>query len=110
IMFMLLSWVDLTILVKFAADLFILVKLLKSVFILIKLTEVNVILVKLSGADFILVKLPAVGTANETSDTVTLVVKLAKGANILEEFIVPSTNLPSITPEGLDSFNNETST
>ncbi|MGB8767620.1 MAG: hypothetical protein WCC79_09910, partial [Nitrososphaeraceae archaeon] len=41
---------------------------------------------------------------------VTLVVRLARGAKILEEFIVPSTSLPSINPDGSVEFNNGTST
>jgi len=70
--------------------------------ILVKLPAADVILVKLPAADVILVKLPAAGTANGTSDTVTLVVKLAKGAIILEEYIVHSNKLQSIKTEGLE--------
>ena len=40
----------------------------------------------------------------------TLVVRLARGAKILEEFIVPSTSLPSTNPDGSVEFNNDTST
>jgi hypothetical protein len=40
---------------------------------------------------------------------VTLIVRFANGAEILEEFIVPSTSLPSITPEGSVEFKSVTS-
>ena len=68
-------------------------------------------------ADVAFVKLP-VGTADvafvkllgNISEYVTLFVRFVNGADILEEFIVPSTRLPSITPEGSVEFKNDTST
>jgi hypothetical protein len=81
----------------------------------------DVILVKFpvaGTADVILVKFPVAGTADVIlvkfpvagSDIVIFVVRLANEGMILDEFIVPSTSLPSIIPEGLVKFNNETST
>ncbi|MDW0227773.1 MAG: hypothetical protein QOC23_09085, partial [Nitrososphaeraceae archaeon] len=55
--------------------------------------------------DLRFVKFPEDGKFN-----VTLVVRLARGAKILEEFIVPSTSLPSTNPDGSVEFNNDTST
>jgi hypothetical protein len=76
-------------------------------FVKLPVETADVAFVKLpvETADVAFVKLLGVGIAK-----VTLVVKFAKGANILEEFIVPSTNLPSMTPDGSVEFKNETST
>ena len=56
-------------------------------------------------ADVAFVKLLGNGSAN-----VTLIVRFVNGAEILEESIVPSTSLPSITPEGSVEFKSVTST
>jgi hypothetical protein len=67
-------------------------------------TDAAVAFVRLpTDAAVAFVKLAETGTAN-----VILVVRFAKGNNMLEEFIVPSIKLPSITPEGSVEFNNET--
>jgi hypothetical protein len=67
-------------------------------------TDAVVAFVKLpTDAVVAFVKLTEAGNAN-----VILVVRFAKGNSILEEFIVPSIKLPSMTPEGSVEFNNET--
>jgi hypothetical protein len=68
-------------------------------------------------ADVAFVKLP-IGRADvafvkllgNASGNVTFIVRFAKGADILAESIIPSTNLPSITPEGSVEFKSVTST
>jgi hypothetical protein len=76
-------------------------------FVKLPVETADVAFVKLpvETADVAFVKLLGIGSAN-----VTLIVRFAKGADILEESIVPSTNLPSITPEGSVEFKSVTST
>src|SRR5574342_173698 len=67
--------------------------------------EVDVIFVIFPEVDVIFVIFPEDGKFN-----MTFVVRLARGAKILEEFIVPSTSLPSTNPDGSVEFSNDTST
>ena len=77
-------------------------------FVKLPVETADVAFVKLpvETADVAFVKLPG----DCESANVTLIVRFAKGADILEESIVPSTNLPSITPEGSVEFKSVTST
>ena len=65
----------------------------------VETADVAFVKLQFETADVAFVKLLGNGSAN-----VTLIVRFVNGADILEEFIVPSTSLPSITPDGSVEF------